>query len=228
MATAAIISLLVVGAPTTQTVSPFNAIENSGPVDIEVQVDPDSDRAYEIELDAVEKIRDLVEIEVKSDTLTIEYKKQRWSSWYTNDKAVLRVTVKQLTKVALRGSGDLRVEGMRGGPLALSGSGSGDANIEGVIGDLRIAIRGSGDVRVEELNADSAEVDIKGSGDVDLAGRATDVSIQVYGSGDVDAGRLQARDAEIQVNGSGDVTICASGQVRRQAHGSGEIVVDCD
>ncbi|MEM6558145.1 MAG: head GIN domain-containing protein [Myxococcota bacterium] len=228
MATAAIIGFLVVGAAATQTVSPFNAIQNSGPVDIEVRVDPDANRAYEIELDAPDKIRDLVLLDVANETLSVEYKKQRWGSWSTNDKAVLRVTVKQLTKVVLRGSGDLRVEGKQGGPLALSSSGSGNADIGGETGDLQVVIRGSGDIRVEELNADSVQVDIKGSGDLDLAGRATDVSIQVYGSGDVDGGRLEARDAEIKVNGSGDITICASGDVRRQAHGSGDIVVDCD
>lgn len=69
------------------------------------------------------------------------------------------------TRIAIGGSGDVRVRGGRASTLEVSIGGSGDVNFGGTAGDVSAAIAGSGDVRVAQAT-DAVSRSIVGSGDL--------------------------------------------------------------
>ncbi|HEY6006270.1 MAG TPA: head GIN domain-containing protein [Anaeromyxobacter sp.] len=117
--------------------------------------------------------------------------------------AAVEVTMPELRRFALDGSGDVAIEGGKG-PLAL-------------------AIRGSGDLRWRG-EATTLDAGVEGSGDLRLEGRAETLRVRVEGSGNVDAGKLQAVNADARVEGSGDVELSlAGGTLSAAVEGSGDI-----
>lgn len=70
-----------------------------------------------------------------------------------------------VTKVAIGGSGDVRVRGGRASRLEVSIGGSGDVRFDGTAGDVAVSIAGSGDVQVAEATGRVSR-SVVGSGDL--------------------------------------------------------------
>lgn len=73
-------------------------------------------------------------------------------------------------KVAIAGSGDVRIEGGAAPSLEVSTAGSGDTVFDGRAGDVNVSIIGSGDVRVASATG-QVRRSVMGSGDVVVGGR---------------------------------------------------------
>ena len=111
--------------------------------------------------------------------------------------------------------------------IELNGSGDVEATVS-ADGTLQLQVDGSGDVDWSALDADRVEVRLSGSGDITLSGSASELSVEVQGSGGVDAEQLDAQDADITVSGSGDVDVSVSDSLAVDLSGSGHVTYSGD
>ena len=106
--------------------------------------------------------------------------------------------------------------------LAVSGSGSFEADsLE--TESLHMAISGSGNIAISDLIAGDLSTDISGSGKVKLKGEASSQSIAVSGSGRYYSLDLATKDARVAVSGSGLVELHASDHLSVGISGSGSV-----
>ena len=173
----------------------FSAVHVQGPFDLEVVVGPR--QSVEIEID--DNLADRIRTRVEDGEIRLE----TGGSFRTRTQPRVRLTVPDLDKVLVQGSGDARITGINGGRLELVGQGSGDFLAEG--------------------RADAVEANLFGSGGADLTRlEAPDLEVSVYGSG---SARVRAtRSLSASVFGSGRIDYSGDpGEVNRSVHGSGSI-----
>jgi hypothetical protein len=129
-------------------------------------------------------------------------------SYRVRQPMIARITVPRIEAVDLRASGDVRLDGLNGGRLALAGQGSGSFRADGRVDEVDVRIQGSGDADLERLRARSARVVINGSGNVRV--QATEaMAATVNGTGDITySGR--PRQVSEDVNGTGSIRAAAN------------------
>lgn len=189
-----------------------------------------------------DNIVDLLNIEVKGNTLNIGFKKGVNVSY---DKLEVKVSAEKLNGVSIAGSGDFEfANGLKTDALKLSvaGSGyiegsditctdlgvsiagSGDINCSNIsCGDLKTSIAGSGDLKLNNVKATSANASIAGSGTLILSGSAQEASYSIAGSGDLFAEGLQANRVSASISGSGDIKCHATDFLKVRTSGSGSV-----
>jgi Putative auto-transporter adhesin, head GIN domain len=114
------------------------------------------------------------------------------------------LTVKELTGVAVSGSGSVTMSKIATAALSTNISGSGSVTASGTAEDQNLKISGSGRFQAEQLTSKTVKVDISGSGVASV--RASDV-------------------LDIQMSGSGTVTYTGDPkQVTQQVSGSGKVI----
>ena len=114
------------------------------------------------------------------------------------------VTVKDLTGVAVSGSGSVTMSKIATAALNTNISGSGSITASGTADDQSLKISGSGRYQAEQLTSKTVKVDISGSGVASV--RASDV-------------------LDIQMSGSGTLTYTGDPkQVTQQVSGSGKVI----
>jgi len=94
------------------------------------------------------------------------------------------ITVSSMRGLDLRGSGDVRIEGLNEPEFAVDIRGSGDVTAQGTADTVRATIRGSGNVDLTGVTAKSADAEINGSGDVKV-NASESVKASIRGSGDI-------------------------------------------
>ena len=199
----------------SRTVGSFTKIELKGSVDAEVKVGG----AGPLVVEGDDNLLSNVSTEVRGDTLVVSTKES-----YTSRAGLkVRVPTARLEALAIEGSADAVVEGLKGERFKASIAGSGDITIHGGADVFEVAIAGSGDVNAADVTARKVAVRIDGSGDVRLVGSADEVSFQTNGSGDINAGDFKVKKARVELNGSGDATINASEAVEAELNGSGDV-----
>lgn len=179
----------------TRTVEDFHALEMCDSSDVHVVIGA----TRSVVVHAPTAVESFVRTEVKDGVLTIS----RAEGAPRSRRGVrVDVVVPALDAVTVRGSGDVRVEGLASKSLRIESNGTGDVRIAGTAEDLDIAINGTGDAQLFDLAARKARVRIAGTGDVSVQpGEALDV--EILGTGDVryrGAPRITQ-----QVRGTGDV-----------------------
>lgn len=114
----------------------------------------------------------------------------------------------QLRRVAVNGSGRLRLSDLRQERLSVAIRGSGSVTGDGTVTDLDLRIEGSGHLHLADLRAQDAHVSIAGSGTVAIAPTRS-VSVSIEGSGRV---RLHSRPTQVSshVFGSGVIEMAPS------------------
>jgi len=117
------------------------------------------------------------------------------------------------------GSGDIKLENIKG--LVTAAVGSGDVTLDGA-GALNVLSVGSGDFKARNVRGD-AKVGTIGSGDFELDTVGGNVEIGVVGSGDVDIDQTGGN-VHVRSHGSGDITVNgAGGNLTVDHSGSGEV-----
>jgi len=174
-----------------------------------------------------ERIENL-EITVTAGTLNIgTSKNMSWSSSTCRDQVAIHVTLPEMHRIALMGSGDIEVERFSDvGAMELRLQGSGDIHFTSIKGvtAFNINLDGSGDILAEgAMVAGRTKIALAGSGDVRMEGRTEFLEVSAVGSGDVDASGFEARACDARVVGSGDVVVNCIGTFNRQSIGSGDV-----
>ncbi len=137
----------------------------------------------------------------------------------------VEITLPNLAKLSVRGSGDSHVSGFKGEQLQLSLSGSGDMDLQGQYQKVNANLRGSGDLDLKTGNSNSVELDIVGSGSITASGQSKSLITRLNGSGDLDANKLRAENVSVSLNGSGNTFVYAQQSVNVELRGSGDVSV---
>lgn len=118
----------------------------------------------------------------------------------------IRLTAQNLGSVDLRGSGQVRVTGLRGTEVlvALQGSGAIDAAVPA---GLLVSTR------------------VEGPGTITLSGRSRTLRAIVAGAGTIEASAMPVRDLDVRSNGTGSSRFAANGEVVVIAAGSANVAV---
>ena len=150
--------------------------------------------------------RELADLEIttRGSELHIGTRDRTWRG--ERHPVTIHVTVPSLAKAAIGGSGDIRIDAVRGPRF--------DADIGG-----------SGDIEVAALQVENGHFSVAGSGSIRASGQVQKSNISIAGSGNVDLGAVESRDSEISVVGSGDVRVRASQAANVSIMGSGDVIV---
>jgi hypothetical protein len=180
----------------SRAVASFSKIDLTGSPDVDVTVGP----ATSVELTADDNLLPLIETTVSGETLKIGSKR----SYSTSLGVKVKITAPSLEALALSGSGDVQVKGLKAGEMEARISGSGNITLNGGVDRLRVRILGSGDVRAADLAAKAVQVSVTGSGNASVRASAQ-LEASVTGSGNV---RFAGNPPQVQkhVTGSGDIS----------------------
>lgn len=145
------------------------------------------------------------------DNLTTRVFDREWKISFENnvrryDKLEIHITMPDLKKAHISGSGD----------VSSSNSFTG-------LGEVSLSISGSGNLKLD-LEAQSISSRISGSGDVDLRGSTDKLELKVSGSGNIDAEELRSNYADINVSGSGNCEVNVAEELDVRIAGSGDVV----
>lgn len=212
------------GGPTiarNYQVGNFEEIEVAGPYDVQVR----TGASPSVSARGAQKLLERTVVEVKNGKLLIRPQKRNgwFNSMSTRGSADFVVTVPQLTGATIAGSGDIRVNQVRGDSFEGTVAGSGGLNLDALeVQTLKLAIAGSGGVKARSGRAMSAEYEIAGSGDIDGGAVATQqVKASIAGSGNIRA--RASGTADVSIMGSGDVEVSGGAKCSISKAGSGNV-----
>lgn len=146
---------------------------------------------------------------------------------YTNYELTIYITMPDVEKISILGSGDVYVNDfINGGDLELNIGGSGDMELNRMEGCPLIDadITGSGDIRIEGETPDleTLNISILGSGNFEAyPAQAVETYIDVIGSGDCYVSTIDYLD--VHISGSGDVYYKGTPEVDLKVTGSGNV-----
>jgi hypothetical protein len=231
------------GAATSETRNIASAtglrIENRHRVDMEVEVRVGGAPSLVVEGD--DNLLPLVHTEMRGDTLRV-WTEERIRS---NQPIRVRYTAPRLENLEATGSVRTDVQGLAGGPLMVSHTGSGQLALRGQVDRLDVRHTGSGQLYADGLESKYAMVNMVGSGRVNIGSVRGDalrvassgsgsfyargivhtLDVQLQGSGSAQLNDLRADEANITSNGSGAVHAWVQQKVEARANGSGRIAV---
>jgi len=218
-----------------RNVPAFTGIEVSCSADVYIK----QGGSQAVKVKADENLLNLIKTDVSGGVLEIDI-----DGNIRNAKIMeVYVTVVNLDKVRINGSGDVKSEGIIKGmscEIDINGSGdvnleldvkslessingSGDVDVSGVSGAFKLRVAGSGDFTAEQLRLTNGNINVQGSGDIKLSGSADKIIIDHSASGDVNLYSLNAVDVDARTNGSGDVVVNVSGILKVRLSGSGDL-----
>lgn len=118
----------------------------------------------------------------------------------------LRLELKTLSALELRGSGAVRIGALTSAALL-----------------LRLA--GSDDLRLTRLTARTLDARLEGSGDVTIeAGEVQHQRVVIAGASNYTASRLVSREADVAIDGSGDLRVAVVERLGARITGSGDVL----
>lgn len=180
----------------------FDEITTSGPQDVVVTL---GDK-FEVRSEGSPEALALLQPAVIDGKLTIKPRDDfNWGrNWRRLEPATFYVTLPRLDGVAIAGSGEVSVLGLKGEKFDAS-------------------IAGSGELSVQGLNVEEADFSINGSGTVSASGTTRQTRVNINGQGEVEAGGLLAQMASVAIGGSGEVAMTVQEEAKVSITGSGEV-----
>ncbi len=202
-------------------VGSFDQIEVAGPYDVQVRTGPN----VAVSASGSEELLGRTIVEVKGNKLVIRPEQHGMFhfGWSSNGKATFTVTVPALSGATIAGSGDIKVDQVKGASFEGTVAGSGGIDVGTMdVQELKLTIAGSGGARAGSGKAQNAKLEIAGSGDIDagrIAAQTADVSIA--GSGNIKANATGT--ADVSIMGSGDVEVTGGAKCSISKQGSGNV-----
>lgn len=184
-----------------RNVGSFDEITMSIPANLYLTQGSKNEVIIEADTDVLEKI----ETEVSGGTLDIKF--ERWYNYRGAKSITIYITVKDINKLVLAGSGDI----VSKSPVKTE--------------KLGLVITGSGTITIDDLITKRLYAMISGSGDIRVIGntKANELDATVTGSGDIIASDLEFSEADLTITGSGLIKAFVSEQLDASITGSGKI-----
>jgi hypothetical protein len=213
------------GGPTVAKnykVGSFDQIEVGGPFNVEVRTGANPS----VSARGPQKMLDHMVVEVRGGKLVIRPEREKGlfrSGWHFRDTVEVTVTVPMLRGAAIGGSGDIKVNEIKGDAFDGSVAGSGSLDVGKLdVQSLKLSVAGSGAAQARAGRAQSASFDIAGSGDIDAKGvQAQTAEVSIAGSGNVAANATNT--ASVSIMGSGDVDVSGGAKCSVSKAGSGDV-----
>jgi hypothetical protein len=142
-----------------------------------------------------------------------------------NQPLVAEISLPNLEKLQIHGSGDASVKGFKGKRLDAQLHGAGDLRFESDYQQLIATVNGSGDAQLSTEHGDYIEVNLSGSGDVTLKGQANLLSAKISGSGNLNSTALKVNQATLNASGSGDLKVFVANDIQLRLSGSGDATI---
>ena len=201
-------------------VASFDKVSAAGPMHVLVTVGP----ATSVQAEGPNATLDKYEVVVEHGSLEIRPKQHDfWEpGWKDLKPATFRVTLPRLSATSVAGSGDMKVDRVKGDDFSVSVAGSGKFEIGSLaVNEVNFSVAGSGDLTAHG-HAAKSNVSIAGSGNMHLREFDSDgAEISIVGSGDA---ALTVRDkADVSIVGSGDVDIAGSANCTVSRFGGGHV-----
>ena len=176
-------------------VDEFTRVSLAGSFKVEITVG----EAQSVELTFDDNLLDNIVTEVRRGELMLETK----DSFSSRKPCLVKITVPTLEGVYCSGSGDIRIDNLKGDQFECQISGSGDVVANGEVKELELVISGSGDIDTRDLKAEDVYARVSGSGDMDVYAIKS-IRGTVSGSGDINY-YGDPPSTRIRVSGSGDI-----------------------
>ena len=185
-----------------RTVSGFSEISLSGSGKIIItQGDKEA-----LKIEAEDNIIPYLNTTVRGDVLRLRSK--QGVSLSPTKPIIYHVTLKDLKKLSISGSGDVKCEKLETRALEISISGSADVDMG--------------------ITAESLVSGSSGSGTFHLRGKVDSQTVKFSGSGKYHAKDLESKKAEVRISGSGDVVLDVSESLDVGISGSGDVTYTGD
>lgn len=200
----------------------FQKIEIAGSIDLYI-----SNGAQKVAVSAADK-EDVVAIETTVENGTLKIRLKAEDRWWKSNKMYNRrlkayVSIDQLTRISLIGSGDVQFYQYHS-PTGLDVRMVGSGGVYGALtsSNLNILQAGSGNMRISG-STEKLNVNLAGSGNISLLEfGAIEGVVVINGSGNVQVNI--SKSLEAMVNGSGNVNYKGAGQlIKSKIAGSGRI-----
>jgi DUF4097 and DUF4098 domain-containing protein YvlB len=213
------------GGPTVShnyQVGAFDQIEVAGPYNVQVRTGANPS----VSASGPQKMIEHMVVEVHNGKLEIHPERQKgWfhTGWNFHGSVTLNVTVPQLHGATIAGSGDIKVDQVRGDRFEGTVAGSGGLDVAALdVQTLKLAIAGSGGVKAGSGKAQDAHFDIAGSGDIDAKGvQVQTANASIAGSGNIATNATGT--ADVSIMGSGDVQVTGGAKCTISKTGSGNV-----
>ena len=181
----------------TREVSGFTKVELSGSAELTVE----KTGTESLSISAEDNLLPQLTSDVSGDTLILGTKPN--TSILPTKPITYSVTVKDLTGIAVSGSGNVRVSNLMTNSLTTKISGSGTITASGAVNDQAVDISGSGRYQAEQMTSKAVKAQISGSGTASVL--ASDL-------------------LDVKISGSGTLTYSGNPQVTQQISGSGKLI----
>ena len=180
-----------------RTISSFNKIDISG--GYEVLINQGAEERLELEAD--ENLLELIETEVKNNTLYISNAKPIGNA----EALKLYITIVKLENIEASGAIELKNKGT-------------------LIQDneLKIKVSGAADI---DLNVDvnTLNMSMSGASEITLEGKVRTLGIKMSGASDLDAEKLKTINSFIDISGAGSATVFAKKTLDVSVSGAGSV-----
>jgi len=200
-----------------RTIAAVRGVELRGPVNVVLKQAP----AEKLTLHTDDNLTALIETTVQDGILRIGIKEG--ASFRSKHPIGATLELPRLESIHLLASGDLTCAGFDAEMLRITIEGSGNVRLDALrTGTIAVLVKGSGSVHLSGTAAQQGYV-IEGSGNIDaaeLAGRS--VAVRVAGSGNADVWTTGALSVDIQ--GSGNVLYRGKPAIAKSISGSGELI----
>ena len=159
----------------------------------------------EVIIEADEDLLEKIETEVRGNTLSIGFEK--WYNYRGFGEINVYVTVKDISKLILSGSGDVIAQNQIKSE------------------QLGFVLSGSGKIMIDDLVTNEVTAVITGSGDIKIKGKtkAKELSATITGSGDFEAYDIAFDEADLTITGSGSIRATVIDELDANITGSGRI-----
>lgn len=171
-------------------------------LDMDGIIQVEAGKPYAINIQIDDNLLDLLEMEVKNNTLSVKLKGNLNNKLYienTNIKVVIQLPA--LQSVKHRGNDYLAIRGISGNSFSLNHSGNGNVLLMGKAVELEIKKSGNGDINAKELFVQDVTVRSSGNGDVVVN---ADQNFKANGSGNGDIKNIGNALASLSSSKSGN------------------------
>jgi hypothetical protein len=166
-------------ADQVRSVGAFNAVSNSGPISVTIDVGP----AQSMTASGSQEFLDALVTEVVDGELRIRLKDKHLSNIKGDPKLV--ITMPQLTRYDMSGAGATTISHASGEALEVHMSGAGSLAASGDVKRLTLVLSGVGSVEARKLRAETVDARVSGVGSVKVfASSKLDAAVSGVGGGE--------------------------------------------
>ncbi|MDG1477924.1 MAG: DUF2807 domain-containing protein [Vicingaceae bacterium] len=180
----------------TRSVSTFNKIDISG--GFEVLLNQGNEEKIEIEAD--ENLLELIETQVKGNTLYISSEKPIGES----ETLKIYITIVDVDHIDASGAIQLTNKGVY------------------KTDNITIIVSGASDIDLD-INTRILNMSMSGASETTLSGKASNFGVKISGAGDLDAKNLKTRNTFIDISGAGNAIVYAKKTLKIEVSGAGSV-----